>query len=144
MNEEMCSRLDSEVVTGTPSLGLVSPYLGVPALSWPPRTPLPVRAREGGREASLRMQDKNDAIGPLTSWRAGWDGGARLKPLAFVRLNMGHLASCCFLEAERDWGQAGQFSDLVHPLSSSPVLVADVHVCSGPHPKIPGVGACWG
>lgn len=51
----MCSRLDSELVTGTLSLGLVSPYLGVPALSWPPRTPLPVRAHEGGGEASLRM-----------------------------------------------------------------------------------------
>lgn len=30
---------------------------------------------------------KNDAIGPLTSW----SGGAGFKPLAFVRLNMGHL-----------------------------------------------------
>ena len=60
------------------------------------------------------------------------------KPLTFVRLNLGHLCSLLSAECKERLGtNGGVCSESLHPLFSSPVSVADVQVCSGPHPKIP-------
>lgn len=55
----------------------------------------------------------------------------RFKPLTEFGTSL--LPVVCWMQ--RDTG--GVCCESVHPLSSSPVPVADVQVCSGPHPEIP-------